>query len=280
MSAFLRRRSIRRAIFGELSPGALKRLRRHIGGCASCRAAYDRLALVAGDAAAARRERARLEAALPGGGGARARRPRWPLLAPLAAVPALAAAALLLVARPAPPPPPAPAVVERGGPAPDAAMEPRLALALYAVRPGARDAGAGPRLRLLGQLPASGEAFASRRDWLQLGYRGPTVPGHLVVAGRDEGGRVHVYFPAPGGSARVAAAPGEVQPLGGPIELAAGHRPGAVRLVAIFARAPLDPARIAAALAAAPRDAGLDAAGAVPAGLSAVTIGGILQIDP
>ncbi|HZJ71072.1 MAG TPA: hypothetical protein VFF36_09080, partial [Planctomycetota bacterium] len=70
MSLLVHRRAIERAVLGDLAAPAEARLRAHLGGCAHCRAHYDRLARTAealgGGRAAAGRARDRLFAALDG----------------------------------------------------------------------------------------------------------------------------------------------------------------------------------------------------------------------
>ena len=70
MSLLVHRRTIERAVLGDLAAPAEARLRAHLDGCARCRAHYDRLARTAealgGGRAAAGRARDRLFAALDG----------------------------------------------------------------------------------------------------------------------------------------------------------------------------------------------------------------------
>jgi hypothetical protein len=265
--------AIRRAAAGELSHAAEVRLRAHLRACAPCRGRYDRMMLLVPPAGVAARERARLEATLPDLGtphttttpaSARRQLRWWPLLPVLA----LTGIVLLLRARG---PGSADEVVYRGSGATEA--PPALVLALYASRKADPGQAAAP-LRLLGELPASGEIFATARDLMQLGYRGPTAAGHLLVLGRDRRGNVHQYLPARGQTTAVPASATEVTPVGPAIDLALHHDAGPVRLVAIFGPRPLPVDHARAALAA-----WRQGAGAILPG-EGIEIEGLLHVDP
>jgi hypothetical protein len=245
----LHRRAIARAALGELPVGDEEKLRAHLRGCAPCRDHYDALAgaagAVSGGAAAAARERARLFAAVDapraaGGAAPRSGRRGWAwagmVLAP-------AAALVLWLARPAPESAPAGEVTMRGGGASEARVAPAPAtLVMYATRK-TGPTSHGP-VRLVGELPGSGEARVSLGDYLQLGVRGLRAPAHVRVVGLDETGTVHDYVPD------TALAPtGAPLTLGGSVELARDHAPGRLRLVALFSEQKVDEAAVRAALA-------------------------------
>ncbi len=238
MSLLVHKRAIARAVLGELSPHDDARLHAHLGGCARCRAHYDGLSRMAGvlgsGRVAAAREQERLFATLapatrgvpPGAVEAPRRRRVW-LGAAFALVPATAVA-VLLITRATPRPPSSPRgdeITLRGSSAPVAA--PPATVVLYASRK-LDAAGHGP-VRLVGELPGSGEAHVSVDDYLQLGLRGLRAPAHVRVVGVDEGGRVHDYV----GDTAVAPRGGPLT-LGGSIDLGREHQPGRVRLVALF----------------------------------------------
>jgi hypothetical protein len=245
VSLLLRKRSIERAVLGELPRDAETELRRHMAACAACRAHYDGLALAKetldGGAAARAREQARLFAALDAGASAAApaRRERRRLLT-VAFVLAPAAAVVLWLARPPLPREASEDVAERGG-----GVDERPAAATLVVY-ASRKTGPtthGP-VRLVGELPGSGEARVSLSDYLQLGVRGLRAPAHVRVVGVDESGGVRDYV-------RDAAAPaGErASTLGGSVELARGHAAGRLRLVALFGKDAVDDRAVREAVA-------------------------------
>jgi hypothetical protein len=244
MSLLLNRGAIARAVLGELAPRAEAKLRAHLGGCPRCRAHYDGLsrtaaALGRGRAAPAReRERLFAALALPAQRPPSPRRRIW--IGAAALVPA-AAVAILLIARGRPSPAPnRDDVTLRGDSAPVA--PPTATVTLYASRK-LDAAGHGP-VRLIGELPGSGEAHVSLGDYLQLGLRGLRAPAHVRVAGVDEAGRVHDYV-------RDTAVAPRNGPLtfGGSIDLGREHQTGRVRLVAVFSSQTIDDAALGAAIA-------------------------------
>jgi hypothetical protein len=240
MSLIWRRRAIARAVAGDLSPAAEVSLRAHLRGCQPCRRHYDALSLVATAAApsaGAGRERARLMAAL--GQKAAPPKPRsWRV--PLVLVPTAAAAALVIVlARPRVEQPEN--VSWRGddhAAADDArarAARASLSLRLYARR----KAPSSP-VRLVGEVPGSGELHVSAQDELQLAYAGLTEPRHLVVVAVDEAGRVQRYYPRSNEAAPLSPTR-EPRLLGPPLAL---NTRGRLRLVGVVSKAPLDPAAV------------------------------------
>jgi hypothetical protein len=263
------KRQIARAVLGELSPRDDARLRAHLGGCARCRAHYDVLARTAqglgrGRVAAAR-EQERLFAALDASThSATAPTPRRHRIwqgAAFALVPAAAIAVLLLTRATPAPSPGGDEITLRGRDAPEAAAP--ATIVLYASRKLAPPSH-GP-VRLVGELPGSGEAHVSLGDYLQLGLRGLRAPVHVRVVGVDEGGRVHDYV----GDTAVVPRAGPLT-LGGSIDLGREHEPGRVRLLALFSAQKIDDeaVRVAIARRDAPRtDRGTEAGPTLVTGL-------------
>jgi hypothetical protein len=295
MSLLFHRRAIARAVAGQLPAAAEGRLRAHLRGCASCRRHYDALSALAagaaaggappGGGAAAARERARLEAALGNGNGMSAgaaapgprRRRALILLAPATAALVVALVQLRRVRMHA--------VLDdqvtwRGGRADgeqgsqgeqaDRALRAGLSLRFYARRRGPE---AGP-VRLLGELPGSGQLRASRADELQIAYLGLREPRYLALVGVDQGGEVHVYHPAATGGP-----PGPLSPtreprlLGSSLDLGATHPAGRVRLAAVVTRQPPDVRALEAAVRARAGGAGARLPGEAH-------VDGLLWIEP
>lgn len=165
MTLLFRRRQLEAAVAGELSAHDDAEVLVHVRGCVSCRAHYDALVLaqralegVPVSRVELERERRRLEASLS---GAPARRRNvMPVLVPALA---LAAALIFFVARPDD----VPEVTERGG---DEAAAP------FVVSVYAKSKEGSAKARLAAELPASGEARVSARDWVQV-----SVPKDVVV---------------------------------------------------------------------------------------------------
>src|SRR4029077_1553272 len=99
-------------------------------------------------------------------------------------------------------------------------------------------------VRLVAELPGSGEARVSLGDYLQLGVRGLRAPAHVRVVGVDEGGAVHDYVR----DTAVGAGEGP-STLGASVELARGHAPGRLRLVAVFAKGAVEEKAVREAIA-------------------------------
>lgn len=249
MSLLFHKSEIARAVLGELAPPDEERLRAHLRACAPCRGHYDALAAasraVGGGAGDVARERARLLGALERGPSAPApaRRSRAWLVAGLVLAPA--AAVVLWLARPAP----EAEVTMRGG-AETTASQPAATVVLYASRrtgPATR----GP-LRLVGELPGSGEARVSLDDYLQLAVRGLRAPAHARVAVVDQAGAVKTLVGDTLLAPKVAGVP---VTLGGSVDVARALTAGPARIVALFSDAALDEAAVRDAVArlAAPR---------------------------
>lgn len=176
MSLFFHRGSIEAAVAGTLSVEEERSLRAHLATCDACRAHYDALMLTARAAtgteatgAELARERARLEAMLTPKPRSRSA-PRWAVIAlPVSLAATLAFVAFLKHD---------PDVVERGGTEAPAAP---FSISIYAKA----KSGDAP-VRLVAELPASGEASLSANDWLQVTSKAQVV----VVVLNDTGARV------------------------------------------------------------------------------------------
>ena len=250
MSLLLRKRDIERAILGELTPADEARLFEHLHGCAPCQARYDELtrvkSFVDGAAVAQARARARLVAAVdrPSGGRGpqdRSRRSRW---LPALFVLAPAAAIVVWIVKPAAPPNKTVDEVTMRGSA-DPTPTPAAAtptLIIYASRK-TGPARHGP-VRLVAELPGSGEARVSLGDYLQLGVRGLRAAAHVRVVGLDDHGAVHDYLPD-----TVALPAARTSAVGRSVDLARDHAPGKVKVVALFSDAPVSDGAVTDALA-------------------------------
>ncbi len=230
MSLWRYRRKISRAVAGELSAAQEARLREHLADCGACRDHYDALTAAeralfgAGQLPRAQAERglARLMDELEPAPAPP--RPSWRLALALAPV-ALALAVLGGLLRG--PHQTEPDVAWRGGA--DAALEVPVRLLVYA-----RDAAGTRPLRLVAELPLSGEARLPRFDLVQFAITAPQ-PGFATVIGEADGAVVR-YFPA-----QAVPAAQKALPLGAPLTLGVLH-PGAeqVRLKLLWSTAPLE----------------------------------------
>jgi hypothetical protein len=285
MSLLLHRRAIARAVAGELSVGAERALRDHLRGCTACRAHYDQLAsttqafaLVAGRAEMRADERARgrllaeLETPSPSGDGVRDRAPstRWTWAA-VGLIPAAALTVFLL--RPASGPEPAGYQAMRGAgdsSEPSAPAE----LLIFASR---KDTGSGHGpVRLVAELPASGEGRVSLDDYVQFSVRGLHAPAFVTVVGIDDAGDVHTYVPRAGAPPPHPAPSSGAVSLGASIDLARGHQPGRLRIYGLLSPEPLPPERVRAAAAQVDRTR----PGAPALDLAVPQVSGLLTIAP
>jgi hypothetical protein len=275
VSLWRHRRAIARAVAGDLPRADEARLRAHLETCARCRGHYDALAGVAaaldGGRAAAALERARLFAALDAPTAPRAAPPaRRPWLVPALA---LAPVVALVVAwrLHAPTVTDGADVTLRGAPGADRAAP--ASLLLHA----SRKTGAGTHgpVRLVADLPGSGEGRVSTADYVQLGVRGLRAPAYVSVVGVDARGVVHTYVPRAGTAPRLEPS-GGVQALGPSFELGRELPPGRVRVAAFFSPAALDEAAVRAAAVR------LDAAApdAVAKELHAEIVSGVIVVEP
>jgi hypothetical protein len=280
MSLWLHRRAIAQAVIGDLPVTAEARLRAHMHRCVPCHRYYDQLSLVNGAGAqggaqggaqrmtAAGRERSRLLLALDRQIGqaqepaaavalSPARRMRFlPVFLPALLVPV--AVAVLVVVRAPTGPQEAQEKQEAHkeqeqvtwrGIAPPAEPAP-IRLLVYASRK-QTDGAAGP-VRLLGEIPASGEIEASLGDYLQLGYRDLASAAHVMVVARDAQAGVIQYVPRSEETpARLDPSP-DLRTMGPSIDLAIRHQAGRMQLYVLVSEQPLDPLRVRDAVARGP----------------------------
>jgi len=280
VSLFFHRRAIVRAVAGELSADAEASLRAHLRTCTACRDYYDQLARVTevlataagrADTRADDRARARLLVGLAAATGPRDRvAPRRWTWAAAGLVPAAALAVLFL--RSAPHPEPAPYQAMRGGA--ETADGSAPALLIFASR---KDTGTGHGpVRLVAEMPASGEARVSLDDYVQFSVRGLRAPAFVTVVGVDDAGEVHTYVPRAGIPPPHPAPSSAAISLGASIDLARGHRPGRLRIYGLLSAEPLAPERVRAAAAQVDRTR----PGAPPLDLAVPQVSGLLTIAP
>jgi hypothetical protein len=286
LSLWRHRRAIERAIVGDLSPAAERNLRLHLDRCPDCRGHYDRLARVAEALApgmAQRRERLRLQAAVAGGTDATTVPSpppipslgwlRWLRWSPLVLAPAaLLLFALRSVLAPSLNDPdhnaanlPLGEVTWRGS---DAGANPELGVLVYAS-PRAR-AGA-QAVRLVADLPHSGEGTLSLDEYVQFRVHGLREAAFVTVVGLDDAGDVHVYAPRDKSALRPLPADPAPRTVGPSVDLSVKHRPGRLRLFAIATATPGNPETIAAAVRRAGFADPLDLPGKHVSGLLAIT---------
>jgi len=129
-------------------------------------------------------------------------------------------------------------------------------------------------VRLVGEMPGSGESRAFVDDYLQLALRNVSNPAFAVAVAFTDEGRQHVLWPPAGQSAkRLVAEPATAVPLGPSIDLASARLSGHLRLcVMLFETAP-EPTSLAALL---PRACEDDA----PAPPSVRILRGLLIVGP
>jgi hypothetical protein len=269
VSLWLNRRRILRAVGGELTAAEEGRLRAHLAGCDACRGYYDQVSGTAEalGAVPARRERARLLAALePAAAAAPARGRRWAIrLAPGLALAAAAGLALWLL------PSDRAGITWRG--ADDEGRAP-VRLLLHASRKGDEGAPPGP-VRFIADLPGAGEGRVSTRDYLQLSYVGLKAPAYAMVVAIDEAGAEHQYVPRPEVEALKVEPTDRAKGLGPSVYLGR-QRPGRFRVFGVFSDAPLD----ARAIREAANRAAASGKPASLAGVKAVQVNGVLIVEP
>jgi hypothetical protein len=286
MSLLLRRRSIARAVLGDLSPREEDTLRGHLRRCEACRAYYDELgaAAAAMGTRATAREQARLFAVLDqtasGGSTTRAaagevRHLRRGWLRTAAFVMAPAAALVLWRGRTVEPNGKGAGregVMARGNADGDSRASPGMVL-IYASRK-TGPATHGP-VRLVAEVPGSGEGRVSIGDYLQLNVSALRAPAYVRVVAVDDMGGVHPFGLATAGAATPLQPADKPIALGSSVELGRGHRPGRLRILALFSSAPIDDAAVRAAVARP------DQRGAAPTlGSSVDVVTGLLIVEP
>jgi pimeloyl-ACP methyl ester carboxylesterase len=148
---------------------------------------------------------------------------------------------------------------------------------IFAGRPPDAGASPGAHVRLVADLPGSGEGRVSTGDFVQFVLRGLQTHAYVMVLGVDDAGGVHVYVPRAGAAAARYEPSAAAISLGASINLAAaGRRPGRVRLYALLSPAPLDEARVRAAASRLDRSR----PGAPPLDLPVPQVTGVLAIEP
>jgi hypothetical protein len=250
MSVWRWKSRIARAVAGDLSVAEDARLRRHLGTCRACRDLYDDLVATAeglvqrgrgdGTRHAAEREARRLREALTPRPTARPRRVMvWGSLA------ALPAAALVFVVvkvrtpRTASVTEPPAGVVWRGGAATEGPPASLPTVLLFASR-NLGDGRHGP-VRMVGEIPGSGEATVTTADFLQLAVRNLRRTTWPAVLARTESGDVRVLWPSAGREGRLDPGGKETLPLGPSLDLAASGLTGKLTLCVLLADVPPTP---------------------------------------
>jgi hypothetical protein len=243
MSAFWNRRRMVRAVAGELSGSEELALQKHLTHCRGCREHYERLTVTAralggtGDATVDedRRVLARLNAFLSSS-TTEPPRPSTPRRKAMvfSLVPLMTAiAAVVVFAWSAGPPS---SIVDReqmewrgsstGGSDTGPEVLPLARLWMYAHTP-------QRGIRLVAELPASGEGVLHRSESIQLSYQGTGSPRFLSVVALDARGETYVYFPQGEGDPKPLPALPEATSLGRSIRLE-GHALGVLRLYAFL----------------------------------------------
>jgi hypothetical protein len=227
-----------RLFIGDLPRRQRRGLRRHLALCRSCRAYYDKLALLS-------------RAFVPGGMGLDTPDPdesplrRFSLLAAAFAAAGLLALVALVALR---------ARSEGREPAAAAVEGFRLYCLSAPPRPEVRAAARG------GPFDRPPTVRCALGESIQFAYsRSAPGPRHLLVIGRDAGGHPLSYTPGPGAPPSFSLAAGAVdEPLAATTRVALHHRPGTVDVLALFSDRPIAPAKVESALAE-----GLDRAAAL-----------------
>jgi hypothetical protein len=236
---------LRRAALGDASDRELVQLARHLRWCNACREVYDRqvgidhelarlggaesVRLVPLERALARA--AILQASAEPRGLLRTLRARWWVGVCAAAVVALLLLLLPLLSHLGGPP--APEFGTRG--------EGPVALRLFCVSPGA------PAAEQFRPASNDGGAAASCRlqESLKFSYLNAARPRYLWVLGLDEQIEIKWYYPVPGARGGVPIkTTRELVPLPDMIRLQVNHRPGMVRVFAIFSAEKIRAAQI------------------------------------
>jgi hypothetical protein len=277
LSLLFHKRAIEQAINHELSSSEESRLRSHLARCASCRHYYDSLTvgarLLRGGLEVTRTEEQRewmlLTAALDapelGAQWAQGPRARWRW----AAVLAVPAVALLLAAVWVGPQlwsRQRPRVTFRGF---ERRAESQAEVLVYAQKK--QEGPKGP-VRLVADLPGSGEGQLSRDEYVQftIHHRLP-YDAYVALVGVDESGAVHTYAPQPGSVAVSIPATGAGKSLAPSVDLSVSHRPGLMRLYAVFSPQPLSPQEVEQAAKETGKDLRISKRLAIPGAVEQVT---------
>jgi hypothetical protein len=275
-----RRGTIERAVAGELSPPREQVLREHLRGCDDCRGYYDQLVRIMAVLAPGvehKREGSRLSLAVgtadapvvsPPARSVSSSRMRW--LGSSSLVVAAAAAVLLFVWRPFQTAQQAAdgEIGWRGGGDESTAD---WGLLVYASRRTNGDT--QPTVRLVADLPRSGEGRLNLDDYVQFSVRGLRQVAYVTIVGLDEGGEVHLYAPRPEAPRRplALAADGAPRMVGPSIDLSVKHRSGRLRLFAVVTPGPANIEELTAAAKRAGFSGTLQVPGEQVTGLLAIT---------
>ncbi len=259
MSLLFYKRAIEDAVSNQLSAAEELKLRRHLSSCDGCRRYYDTLTvgarLLRGGVnvrpSEVEREFERLTAALDApkpvvAEGALPVRWQWPSAV---AVPVAALVLAGIFVGPRLIQDHRPRTTERGA---VARVEPKAGVLVYAQR---KDQPAGSPVRLVADLPGSGEAHVSKQDYVQFTiHHELPYDAYVALVGVDEVGEVHIY-PAGRESGAVRVPPNRKGRSFGPsIDFSANHRPGLMRLYAVFSPLPLNTQEVEQAARAAGKD--------------------------
>lgn len=250
MSVWRWKRRIARAVAGDLSIAAEARLRRHLGVCEACRSLYDDLVATsealahgtgvgrAGPQRAAKGEERRLRRALTPPPSVVPR--RVVVWGGLCVVPA--AALVFLVVRgsspEAPPTPETPSEITWRGAHPAEERAAALPTVLLFASPNLGKGRHGP-VRMVGELPGSGESTVTTADFLQLGVRNLRRTAWPSVRVRTPSGDTRTLWPTRGSESRLDPGRKETLPLGPSLDLAASGLTGKLTLCVLLPEAPL-----------------------------------------
>jgi hypothetical protein len=149
-------------------------------------------------------------------------------------------------------------------------------LLVYAA-PTESDRRAGP-VRLVAELPGSSDARVSLREYLAFGVDHLRTSAYVTVVGIEdhEGAPVHFYLPRPSDEPSRADANTGLVVFRPSIDLAVSHRPGRLRVYALFSQAPIDSTLVRKAAAHLVRSA----TGAPPLDVPVRQVSGVLTVEP
>lgn len=232
-------------LLGERLGGRASELFEHLRGCDRCAARYDRVMSVARALRPPSDEPSGEELATIGDSiAARTPRPRRraTLFQALAGAGMLVAAATAAVVLMVPAPLPSDEEVQPRGRAATFDAD----LRAYCLRQ------QGDTVSVVAVSDAvHGDLRCAVTDAVQFAYRlRSPATAFLAIVGTDEDGRLHPYQPRPPGDrAQAVFATDREQVLAGSVRLGVNHRPGKVRIVALFSASPLTLQQVEAALA-------------------------------
>jgi len=275
VSLFFYRRRILKAIAGDLPMESEHELRKHLQTCNACRTFYDRVGLVAEalpgvDAKARRREREGLLFALsrrtvlhP---AQPSRRRRWPILM----APALGVASLAIwLSR-------SHEFSVQGGRQEQETIQWRgndvpaqttpIRLLVHAKRK-VSPQGAPSSVRLIAELPGSGEAHVSLQEFVQFSYRDLQVSSYFTLVGLLANGDVHAMLPI-NGSPSVRLEPvTRTTAIGPSLDLDGRVPPGPLQVLAIVSTEAIGAEQVRETIAAWKKNSALPKSVALLSGL-------------